>query len=146
MAIKKQEFYEGAALHQLIRGSPGTHVVYAAPFFVFDARLQVHIKYSTAKRSPWAFTFTPEEQTLLREHVPRLPLVIGLVCGADGVAALPLAGFESVARLRDTALHLSCYRKHREHFEINGPDGTVVGKVPPSDWTRLLKKFKEGIA
>ena len=138
MPIQKQEFYEGAALHQLIRGSRGTHIVFATPFFVLDSRLQVHLKYSTAKGSPWAFTFTPDEQALMSERAQAMPMVIGLVCGGDGIAALPFEKFVRVAARRDTALHVSCYRKHREHFEINGPDGTVPGKVPPSDWTRLL--------
>ena len=146
MPIQKQEFYEGAALHQLIRGSRGTHIVFAAPFFVFDSRVQVHLKYSTAKGSPWAFTFTPDEQALLRERAPAMSLVIGLVCGGDGIAALPFEEFHRVAGRRDAAIHVSCRRKHCEHFEINGPDGTVPGKVPPSDWSRLLKNLQLGTA
>jgi len=140
MGIQKQEFYEGAALHQLIRGlRDGVSVAHSPPFFVFNGRLQVHLKYSTAKRSPWGFTFTVDEQILLRQCAREIPLVIGLICGADGIAALPYVDYLRIAPLKDAALRVSCRRKHREHFEIGGPDGTLPGKVAPSDWARLLE-------
>jgi hypothetical protein len=141
MGIQKQEFYEGAALHQLMRGSCGTNaVVHSPPFFVFNGTLQVHLKYSTAKRSPWGFTFMPDEQTLLRQRAQEMPLVIGLICGADGVAAVPYEDYVRVAAVKDAALRISCRRNHRERFEIVGPDGALPSKVAPSDWVRLLGK------
>jgi hypothetical protein len=138
MAIQKQEFYEGAALHQLIRGAGDVRVRYAAPLFVLDERLQVHLKYSTVVRSPWGFTSNPDEQRLLVRRASELPLVIGLVCGADGVAVVSFEHYSVIARPRTAAIRVACFRKHREHFEVSGPDGTVPGKVPPSDWHRLL--------
>jgi hypothetical protein len=138
MSIQKQEFYEGAALHQLIRGSSGASVAYAPPLFIFDERLQVHLKYSTAKRSPWNFTFVPDEQVLLHARAEIIPLVIGLICGADGIAALPYSDYVCIASMRDAALRVSCRRNHRERFEISGPDGTLPGKVAPADWSNLL--------
>jgi hypothetical protein len=140
MAIQKQEFYEGAALHQLIRGSAGATVAHWPPLFVFDDQLQVHLKYSTGKRSPWGFTFMPEEQVLLSERSRVLPLVIGLVCGADGVAALPYEAYANVAPVKAAALHVACYRRHREHFQVRGPDGVLPTKIAPSDWVRLLRR------
>jgi hypothetical protein len=145
MAIQKQEFYEGAALHQLIRGSSGAVVVYAPPLFIFYGKLQVYLKYSTAKRSPWGFTFMPDEQALLRQRSEGMPLVIGLICGADGVAAVSYGDYVKVAVVRNTALRVSCKRRHREHFEIGGPDGTLPCKVAPSDWTKLLSRHGEQI-
>ena len=141
MSIQKQEFYEGAALHQIIRGSSGTSsIAHSSPFFIFDGKLQVHLKYSTGKRSPWGFTFMPDEQLLLGERALEMPMIIGLICGTDGVAALPYENYLTIAHVKDAALRVSCRRNHREHFEISGPDGTLPGKVPPSDWTRLLSK------
>jgi len=140
MTIKKQEFYEGAALYQLIRGSTATKVAHSPPLFIFDDRLQVHLKYSTNKRSPWGFTFTPDEQILLCERANRMPLVIGLVCGADGIAALPFEDYLGIAPVSSAALRVACYRLHREHFEVRGPDGPVSGKIAPSDWARLLRR------
>lgn len=138
MPIQKQEFYEGAAIHQLIRGSSGARVMYAPPLFVFDERLQVHLKYSTAKRSPWNFTFVPDEQVLLLARAEMMSLVIGLICGADGIAALPYSDYVCIASMRDAALRVSCRRNHRQRFEISGPDGTLPGKVALADWSNLL--------
>lgn len=138
MGIQKQEFYEGAALHQIIRCCDGVRIVYRAPFFVLDDRVQIHLKYSTGIRSPWGFTFTPDEQDTLYKRAGDLPLVMGLVCAADGVVALPFEHYTKVASKRETAVRVSCCRRHREHFEVNGPDGTLPGKIPPSNWQRLL--------
>ena len=141
MAIKKNEFYEGAALHMLIRGSnSATNIIYIPPLFVVNEKLQLYLKYSTAKRSPWGFTFMPDEQLLLDAHSRKMMLVIGLVCGDDGVAALPHDDYIKVAPIKNMALHLSCRRSHREYFEIGGPEGTLPSKVAPSDWVRLLVK------
>jgi hypothetical protein len=52
MGIQKQEFYEGAALHQLIRCCDGVRIAYKTPLFVLDGQLQIHLKYSTGVRSP----------------------------------------------------------------------------------------------
>lgn len=79
MAIQKLEFYEGAALHQLIRGSNGVKVVHSPPLFVFDDHLQVHPEYSTGKRSRWSFTQMPDEQALfLRFTVEMRPKTVML--------------------------------------------------------------------
>jgi len=66
MAIKKQEFYEGAALHQLVRGGRITALKYEPPLFTVNNELLVCLKYSTKGRSPWGFTFTVDERHLLR--------------------------------------------------------------------------------
>lgn len=139
MAIKKQEFYEGAALHQLIRNSGGARISYSAPFFVLDDRIQLHLKYSTGVRSPWGFTFSPEEQQLLKERADVRTTIIGLICGSDGVAALPYDRFVKLAAPRGTGVRVACARLHREHFEVSGPDGVTDGKIAPSDWLGLLR-------
>lgn len=138
MGIQKQEFYEGAALHQIIRYCDGVRIAYKAPLFVLDDRVQIHLKYSTGIRSPWGFTFTPDEQDVLQRQSSELPLAIGLVCAADGVVALPFEQYTKVANKRATAIRVSCSRRHREHFEVSGPDGTLPWKIPPSNWQRLL--------
>jgi len=140
MAIKKQEFYEGAALHLLARTGGITSIRYGAPFFLLNDQLLVYLKYSTRGRSPWGFTFTMDEQVLLQTRASDLKTVIGLICGADGVAALTYDAYQSVAALRRSAIHIACYRKHGEHYEVSGPDGQLDGKVAPSNWQRILDR------
>lgn len=138
MAIKKQEFYEGAALHLLARAGGITSIQYESPFFLLNDQLLVLLKYSTRGRSPWGFTFTTDEQVVLQGRWNQFKIVIGLICGADGVATLTYDAYRSIAAPRKSALHVSCYRQHGEHYEVNGPDGTLDGKVAPLNWLRIL--------
>lgn len=138
MGIKKQEFYEGAALHRLARAGVIECIRYEAPFFRLNDQLLVLLKYSTKGRSPWGFTFTRDEQAILQERAAWFKIVIGLICGADGVAALTYDDFLSVASPRESSVHIACYRQYNEHYEVKGPDGIVVGKVAPSDWLKIL--------
>ncbi len=139
MAIRKQEFYEGAALHLLARGGGISNIRYEPPLFLLNDGLLILLKYSTKGRSPWGFTFMPSEQVLLAERAPHSKIVIGLICGADGVAAISFAEYRSVAAPRKTAVHIACYRRHGHHYEVNGPDGKLDGKVAPSNWQRILE-------
>jgi len=140
MAIKKQEFYEGAALHLLARSGGITSVRYEAPFFLLNNRIFVHLKYSTRGRSPWGFTFTPGEQVLLRNRASRSSIVIGLICGSDGVAAFSYDAYRTIAAPRKSAVHIACYREHGAHYGVNGPDGALDEKIAPSDWRQLLQR------
>jgi len=138
MPIQKHEFYEGAALHQLVRGSRTCSLAYEAPVFKINEGTQILLKYSTGKKSPWGFTLTPDEQGLLARADSNLRTVIGLICGSDGVAAIEHAELLLIAPPSGVATHVSCYRKHGEHYEVNGPAGALKRKVPPSDWRKLV--------
>jgi len=139
MGIRKQDFYEGAAIHLLARSGRLHGVSYKAPFFVFNREVAVLLKYSTRVRSPWAFTFMPDEQLCLERKSAELRTVVALICGADGVAAVSYADFRAVGAPRQSAFHVSCYRQHGEWYELNGPDGTVASKIAPANWRRLLE-------
>jgi hypothetical protein len=138
MGIKKQDFYEGAALYQLARRGVIASVKNIPPLFVLNGTLKVLFKYSTKKRSPWGFTFGVEEQALLESGPDQGQLVAALVCGADGIAALTWDSYRTIARPRSSAIHIACYRRRGEHYEISGPDGVLDGKVAPSRWQRIL--------
>ena len=139
MGIKKQEFYEGAALHLLARSGLVTSLRYDQPFFEVNGHTSVLLKYSTKGRSPWGFTFVPEEQVALRDKAVAGKTVIGLVCGADGVASFDFASYLEIASVRNSSLRIACYRNHGEHYEVSGPDGILGRKIAPSSWQRILR-------
>jgi hypothetical protein len=139
MTIKKQEFYEGAALHLLARSGGIAGIKYNAPFFVLNDRILVYLKYSTQGRSPWGFTFMPAEQALLRLKASEMELVIALICGDDGVAAITYDSFGRVASPSNASVHIACYRRHGEHYDVKGPDGRLDKKVAPSTWQKILE-------
>jgi hypothetical protein len=140
MPIKKQEFYEGAAIYLLARTGQITGIRYESPFFVLNDYLLVLLKYSTKSRSPWSFTFTMDEQRVLSRRATTSKTVIGLICGADGVAVFPYEAFNTIAAQRQSAIHIACYRRHGEHYEVSGPDGSLDGKVAPARWLRILEQ------
>jgi hypothetical protein len=140
MSIKKQDFYEGAALNLLARTNQVKSIRYDPPLYLINDRVLVLLKYCTRIRSPWGFTFTPDEQSMLKEAAPkRKNLMIGLICGSDGVAAISYSSYLTVAAPRGGAVHVACYRQHWEHYEVNGPDGTLGRKVSPSSWQKILE-------
>jgi hypothetical protein len=138
MGIRKQEFYEGAALHQLARSGKVSSLRYSAPFFFFNDSVVALLKYSTRARSPWGFTFTPLEQQLLDERIEKDRLHVGLICGSDGVAAIGYEAFVSLVPGRGAAAHVACFRDHGEHYQISGPAGPLSRKVSRSQWVNLL--------
>lgn len=138
MAIRKHEFYEGAALHQLAKGGRIREVRYESPFFIVNGGLVLHLKYSTKSRGPWAFTFMPEEQAILEGRADHHRIVVGLVCGADGVVALDYRAYREIASPRAAAVRIACARRHREQYEVSGPEGVLGRKVALSDWCRIL--------
>jgi hypothetical protein len=139
MVIRKQDFYEGAALYSLIKAAGAAHVRYDAPFFVVDERVALYLKYSTKVRSPWGFTFSAEEHALLEQPRTCSRVTIALICGEDGIATLEIAAFKTIARNKGTASRIACFRRHGEHYGISGPDAELGGKVPPASWQRLLQ-------
>jgi hypothetical protein len=140
MAIKKKEFYEGAALLILASCGEDVCVRYESPFYVLNNNSYIYLKYSTKGRSPWGFTFTHIEQASLRDKSTNSKVVIGLICGMDGIAALHYSEYQRIAAMRTATIHISCYRLHGEHYEVNGPDGTLGNKVAPSNWRNILKQ------
>jgi hypothetical protein len=138
MAIRKQDFYEGAALYSLIKAAGAAHVRYQPPFFVVDERVILYLKYSTRVRSPWGFTFSAEEHALLEHPRAGGRVTIALICGEDGIATLGIEAFKTIARNKGTSSRIACFRRHGEHYGISGPDAELDGKVPPSSWQRLL--------
>lgn len=139
MSIKKQDFYEGAALHLLARTNQVKSIRYDAPFYLINEELSILLKYCTRVRSPWGFTFTAEEQATLKRASAKRSLVIGLICGSDGVAAISYGSLLAVASPRQSAIHVACYRGHWEHYEVSGPDGTLSRRVSPSNWQKILE-------
>jgi hypothetical protein len=138
MAISKQDFYEGAALNLIARTGQIAGIINRAPFYILNGTVAVMLKYSTRGRSPWGFSVTENEQAQLKARALKSNTAIGLICGSDGVVALGYQSFISIAALRNSAIHISCYRDHGEHYEVSGPNGKLSKKIAPSSWNKIL--------
>jgi hypothetical protein len=138
MSIRKQDFYEGAALLGLARTGLLNTIRHTPPFFSLNNDISVLLKYSTRGRSPWGFTFTAEEQDALKGQNDSPETHLALVCGSDGVATFSKLDFSNIAGSSSSAIRISCFRNHGEHYEVRGPAGTLARKISPSAWTKLL--------
>lgn len=132
------DFYEGAALYRLLREARATNVRLHGGLIVLDNRLQVYLKYSTRVRSPWSFAFSASERYDLESCAATLPVIIGLICGADGTAALKYRDFTELAGDSNRQIAISCVRRHNQHYAVRGPGGALSGRISPSAWDRLL--------
>jgi hypothetical protein len=138
MAIAKQDFYEGAALNLLARAGAISGIANQSPFYVLNEQVAVLMKYSTKVRSPWGFTVTENELEQLHRKSKRMRTVIGLICGADGVVCLSYDSFKSISGADSNPLHIACYRRHGEYYEVSGPAGVLGNKIAPSSWSKIL--------
>lgn len=138
MAIRKLEFYEGAALYRLIRSFGEVRLRVDGGGIIINEIVCVYLKYSTRTRSPWSFTFSGRERSELATSASKMSVVIGLVCGSDGVAALDYDGFLSAVGEGESQVSLSCARGYDKHYAVSGPAGSLTRKLPPSAWDRLL--------
>ncbi len=138
MAIQKQEFYEGAALVRLARAARSIRLEFEPPYFIADKRVALYIKYTTKTRTPWGFTFSAAELAELLRKERTTPVVVGLVCGSDGVAALELRAILPLLATRKLGFHISCSRDHRKFYCVSGPAGSLGNTIAPSEWQNLL--------
>ncbi len=139
MTILKQQFYEGAALHALIRAGKISSIEYQEPFFIFNGSISVSFKYSTAPKSPWGFTFTQREQAVISAKAVKSQIYIGLICGSDGIVALDYSSFKIVVPMQLFPVRVSCYRNHGEKYEVRGSEKSLPRKVSPSAWQSILE-------
>ena len=138
MTIKKQHFYEGAALYQLILTNKVGRVTYAHPFFIINDKYAILLKYSTSKDSPWSFVFTPFELQKIDSPTHEFRYLMGLVCGSDGVVALSVKQFNQVANVKGDTMRIGCHRKFDEQYRIVGPAGTLPKRISRNAWIKLL--------
>lgn len=138
MVLRKLDFYEGAALRALACTGLLDSVRPNPPFFLINDAVNVLLKYSTRSRSPWGFTFTAEEQQTLLRRADNARVIIGLICGSDGVSALEFESYKTIARPRPAPLRVSCFRDHGQLYAVRGPDGELPRKISPSAWSRIL--------
>jgi hypothetical protein len=143
--MKEFEFFHGAALLQLLDTSPDG--VKISRFnqsdnaaYVIDDKVGLYIKYSTARLSPWLFSFTRDHQLAFSNLTARYgKAFVALICNEDGVACLSESTLRSV--LDDQFGNVEWIRVDRPSggsYRIKGSDGSLEKKVPRSTFPNLI--------
>jgi len=140
--LDKSEYYHGAAIIRLM-GDARCLAVKKRGFlgYVVNDEIFVFLKYTTKARSPWGFSFNKEDVdhlfTIEQEYKS---VVLGLVCGGDGVCALHWS--EAKELLGGKPGRIATGRKHNQCYAVWGTKGTWKRKIPLGRWPLLLFEFR----
>ena len=111
-----------------------------AAYEIGDASI-LYLKYSTARLSPWNFTFHPthwEAVSQLKSQYSNC--VVGLICKDDGIAAL--TGDELLSLRRPSivkATGVAVKRAPRHHYSVSSGRNELPYKISRDE---LLNKLK----
>lgn len=146
--IKENDRFHGAALGLIIDSWGGPLLVrritaVGGGAYEINNRSVIYLKYSTARLSPWNFTFHPEHWGALDDLKGTYDTcVVGLVCNQDGVAAL---NFDELDAIRPTraqrALGVSIRREPRHHYSVSCGKNELPYKVSRDELVDKLKGF-----
>jgi hypothetical protein len=135
--IEKQEFYHGAAILRVVSDAACESVYKTECGFLINDQVLVYLKYRTKSRTPWTFVFAKEETIQLNVAESKYAkVVIGLICGGDGVCGLPWSPARDL--LADQAGWISCARRFNEQYGVSGSAGTLRRKVSLQQWPGVI--------
>lgn len=135
--IDKQEFYHGAAILRILEDVRCQSVQKHDFGYQINERIFVFLKYTTKSRSPWQFTFSREDVGRLSSLVSSYrKIVIALICGGDGICAVPWVDVEEL--IKGEAGWLSVRRNFNKRYGVTGPAGKLGKKVSRSEWPSVI--------
>jgi hypothetical protein len=148
MAIKEFEFYHGAALLRLTSSfDDGAWIVrrndIGAGCYALDGEVGLYVKYSTARMTPWQFSFAAAHVAVLvalRKHF-RAVFVI-LVCGGNSVVTINGTDAERLIGNDSTGGWLSVRRKPRQMCAVSGTRGDLPNRIADSDFTDVHEALR----
>ncbi len=136
--IDKLHYYHGAAIVSLLQENEDISVKKKGLWgYVINDQVFVFLKYTTKARTPWRFSFDQEDvDRCLRMLSEYNSLVLGLICGGDGVCALTWK--EAQFLLNDKPGWISVKRKHNESYGVAGSISKLKGKIPVERWVKIF--------
>lgn len=135
--IDKRDFYHGAAIVSLLQDRRCENVSRERSGYLVDGFVFALLKYTTKSRTPWGFQFNASEMSLLREMNFRYRrVVVGLICGGDGICAL-LSG-EMELLLGGKPGRVSTRRKFNERYAVHGSINHLDRKVSVQRWPSIV--------
>jgi len=136
--LDKSEYYHGAAIIRLLEDERCRAVRKRELLgYIVNEDIFVLLKYTTKARSPWGFTFDQEDvdrcHRMMNEY---RKLILGFVCGGDGVCALNWQ--EANELLNGKPGRIATGRKHNRSYSVWGTAGELKRKVPVGRWPSIM--------
>lgn len=135
--IDKKSFYHGAALLSALEDSRCQSIVKHDAGYLANGDRLFYVKYTTKDRSPWGFSFTVAETLSLRAVSEEFTnIALALVCGGDGICAIPWAKVETL--LEDGTGRIATKRQFNKWYSVTGPAGELDYKIPIQSLPSIL--------
>ncbi len=135
--LEKQEFYWGAAIVRVLDDSRCASLSKAEYGYLINSTHFIVLKYSTKSRTPWRFSFGEDEIKRFVDASDRYKsVVIGLICGGDGVCAIYWE--QAMALLGAKPGWVSVRRNFHKRYAVAGQKDELNGKISIRDWPGLL--------
>jgi len=139
--IAKREFYHGVAFVRLLEDKRCQTVRKDEFGYVVNDDVFIFLKYSTKARSPWRFTFVPEEVEQLNFRAGSFrEIFIVMICGGDGICAVSWCN--ACILLGSKAGWIAVKRKFDEEYAVAGPMDELRRKVALNTWPSIA--FEKG--
>ncbi|ERI13742.1 hypothetical protein O206_23395 [Ochrobactrum sp. EGD-AQ16] len=134
--IPEYRLFHGAAICALIDQSPFelaiTHLGADGRlgFYILNQRIGIYIKHSTARLTPWQFSFSGQNIHQFRELRSRcISTFVVLVCGWNGIVCLDESELKTVASTDDNEQPwIRVTRRPRGMFGVSGDLGSLKAK------------------
>jgi hypothetical protein len=144
--IREHELYHGAALLKLLSRAEQPVEVKAftasgvKSSYIINGIVDIYIKHSALRMSPWTFTFQPAHgEDLARMAASFENIFLFLVCERDGIAVLTRSEIWTVLNVNSRATQwISVKRGKREQYQVKGSNGSLAFKVADSDFQKVL--------
>ena len=135
--IDKLHYYHGAAIISLLENENFSVRKKGLLGYIVNDQVFIFVKYTTKARSPWRFSFDQEDvDRCLKMALEHKVVVLGLVCGGDGVCAL---SWEEAQHLLNTKPGwISVQRKHNKSYGVAGSVSELRRKVSVKRWFSII--------
>lgn len=142
--LDQTDYYHGAAVIRLLEDQRCNAVRKRNNLgYVVNGENFIFLKYTTKVRTPWGFTFDQEDIErgfrMLKEYKR---VVLGLICGGDGICALDWTEVEKLLDRKPG--RISAGRKHNQSYAVWGTAGELKGKISLRRWPQLLFESNNG--
>lgn len=144
--IKEFQFYHGVVLARLLHdakhvGSISLYPSSSNASYVINGNIGIYVKHSTARMSPWTFSFEKKHQDEILEMKNKLGKVfVTFVCRDDGIACLNFNELKQVLDHihEDMPEWVRIQRRPREKYKIAGSDGVLKFKIGNNEFPSKL--------
>lgn len=143
--MQEFEIYHGACIAKLVHAC--NEGIFVSKFssddnagYVINGKIGFYIKHSSARLTPWAFSFSQVNQkTILNMRQSLESFFLLLVCQRDGIACIKADELPSVLDDHHKEVEwIRVTRPPRGSYHISGSDGRLETAIPMSRFPKYV--------